>query len=183
MSDCVLKDSLLFPQPPLVELRNGHLKSYTISYRELDPTRTNWQQLRVSATKGALSCVLKNLKPSTKYDVMVQALTAVGIGPSATAVCPTLDEGELGNRSGSPHLVQPGPLLDSHVSPRALSCENFTSAVDQFHGRPGHRTGGGTHTRPDRYGAGRSSSCISRMTQRFTLIRVDSHNVSQRAPS
>ncbi|XP_075889037.1 cell adhesion molecule DSCAML1-like [Nelusetta ayraudi] len=83
-------------RPPQPELRNGLLLTYSISYREYDPTVKNfrgWRHLRVSATREASSVVLRNLNPSTKYGVMVQALTNAGIGPAATApLCSTLDE-------------------------------------------------------------------------------------------
>lgn len=57
---------------------------------------SGWHHTRVPATQEALSFILRNLKPSTKYGVMVQALTLAGIGPGAnTPLCSTLDEGEL----------------------------------------------------------------------------------------
>ncbi|XP_035983333.1 Down syndrome cell adhesion molecule-like protein 1 [Fundulus heteroclitus] len=83
-------------KPPSVELRNGVLRSYIVSYREYDPeTRQfqNWQQLSVIATSEEESAVLTNLKPSTQYNVHVQAKTNAGLGPVSTALfCTTLDE-------------------------------------------------------------------------------------------
>lgn len=98
----------MFHQPPQPELRNGLLLTYSVSYREYDPTVKNfrgWRHLRVSATREVSSVVLRNLNPSTKYGVMVQALTNAGIGPAATApLCSTLDEGELRNAAHRSHL-------------------------------------------------------------------------------
>lgn len=83
-------------RPPQPELRNGLLLTYSVSYREYDPTVRNfrgWRHLRMSATQEVPNIVLRNLKPSTQYGVMVQAVTNAGIGPAATApLCSTLDE-------------------------------------------------------------------------------------------
>ena len=47
------------------------------------------------------SVILRNLKPSTKYGVLVQAKTNGGMGPPSTApLCSTLDEGRLENMWG-----------------------------------------------------------------------------------
>ncbi|CAF92746.1 unnamed protein product [Tetraodon nigroviridis] len=74
-------------KPPKPELTNGLLRSYTVSYREYDPAHQQWHRLSVE------SIVLSNLKPSTKYGVLVQAKTNAGIGPASTAPpCSTLDE-------------------------------------------------------------------------------------------
>lgn len=83
-------------KPPRVDLRNGVLRSYSISYREYDPAGKQfkrWHHLSVTATREVESIVLKNLKPSTKYGVLIQAKTHAGIGPASTApLCSTLDE-------------------------------------------------------------------------------------------
>ncbi|XP_070818698.1 cell adhesion molecule DSCAM-like [Chaetodon trifascialis] len=83
-------------KPPRLDLRNGVLRSYSVSYREYDPTGRQfkrWQHLSVTATREVESVVLSNLKPSTKYGVLVQAKTNAGIGPASTApLCSTLDE-------------------------------------------------------------------------------------------
>ncbi|XP_069027541.1 cell adhesion molecule DSCAM-like isoform X1 [Embiotoca jacksoni] len=83
-------------KPPRAELRNGVLRSYSISYREFDPAGKQfkrWQHLSLTATHEVESVVLKNLKPSTEYGVIIQAKTNGGIGPASTApLCSTPDE-------------------------------------------------------------------------------------------
>ncbi|XP_035016522.2 Down syndrome cell adhesion molecule homolog isoform X1 [Hippoglossus stenolepis] len=83
-------------KPPSADLRNGVLQSYSISYREFDPVGMQfkrWQHQSVTATRELESIVLSNLKPSTKYGVIIQAKTKAGIGPASTApLCATLDE-------------------------------------------------------------------------------------------
>ncbi|KAK5623978.1 hypothetical protein CRENBAI_023748 [Crenichthys baileyi] len=83
-------------KPPNVELRNGVLRSYIISYREYDHVALQFQklqQLSVTATRDEESTILTNLNPSTQYSVLVQAKTNAGAGPaSATSFCSTLDE-------------------------------------------------------------------------------------------
>ncbi|KAM3612613.1 uncharacterized protein V6R79_011263 [Siganus canaliculatus] len=83
-------------KPPRPELRNGVLLSYSVSYREYDPAGRQfkrWQHVTVMAKGEAESVTLSNLKPSTKYGVLVQAKTLAGIGPASTApLCSTLDE-------------------------------------------------------------------------------------------
>ncbi|KAI3351828.1 hypothetical protein L3Q82_020659, partial [Scortum barcoo] len=83
-------------KPPRLDLRNGVLRAYTISYREYNSSSRQfqrWQQLSVTATGEIESAVLSNLKPSTKYGVIIQAKTNAGIGPAANApLCSTLDD-------------------------------------------------------------------------------------------
>ncbi|XP_076595955.1 cell adhesion molecule DSCAM-like isoform X2 [Chaetodon auriga] len=83
-------------KPPRPDLRNGVLRSYSVSYREYDPTGRQfkrWQHSSVTAMREVESVILSNLKPSTKYGVLVQAKTNAGIGPASTApLCSTLDE-------------------------------------------------------------------------------------------
>ncbi|XP_045886031.1 Down syndrome cell adhesion molecule homolog isoform X2 [Micropterus dolomieu] len=83
-------------KPPRLDLRNGVLRSYSISYREYDPAGRQfkrWQHLSVTATRELESVILSNLNPSTKYGVLVQAKTNAGIGPASTApLCSTLDK-------------------------------------------------------------------------------------------
>ncbi|XP_033976898.1 Down syndrome cell adhesion molecule-like protein 1 homolog isoform X2 [Trematomus bernacchii] len=83
-------------KPPRTELRNGVLRSYSISYREYDPAGRQfkkWQHLSVPATRDLESIVLSNLKPSARYGVIIQAKTDAGIGPASNApLCSTLDE-------------------------------------------------------------------------------------------
>ncbi|KAI4819118.1 hypothetical protein KUCAC02_004395 [Chaenocephalus aceratus] len=83
-------------KPPRPELRNGVLRSYSISYREYDPAGRQfkrWQHLSVPATRELESIVLSNLKPSARYGVIIQAKTDAGIGPASNApLCSTLDE-------------------------------------------------------------------------------------------
>ncbi|XP_035524808.1 Down syndrome cell adhesion molecule-like protein 1 homolog isoform X1 [Morone saxatilis] len=82
--------------PPRSDLRNGVLRSYSISYREYDAAGRQfkrWQHLSVAATRELESVVLVNLKPSTSYGVLIQAKTNAGIGPASTApLCSTLEE-------------------------------------------------------------------------------------------
>ncbi|XP_074529504.1 uncharacterized protein LOC141793063 isoform X2 [Halichoeres trimaculatus] len=83
-------------KPPRPDLRNGVLRSYSVSYREYDPNGKQfrrWQHLSVTATGEVERVLLTNLKPSASYGVLVQARTNAGIGPASTApLCSTLDE-------------------------------------------------------------------------------------------
>ncbi|XP_040903392.1 protein sidekick-1-like [Toxotes jaculatrix] len=83
-------------KPPRADLRNGVLRSYSISYREYDPAGRQfkmWQQQSVAARQEVETLILNNLKPSTNYGVLVQARTYAGTGPPSTApLCSTLDE-------------------------------------------------------------------------------------------
>ncbi|XP_076021072.1 uncharacterized protein LOC143011933 [Genypterus blacodes] len=83
-------------KPPRPDLRNGVLRSYSISYREYDPVSRQfkrWQHQDMMATREQESLTLTNLRPSTMYGVLVQARTNAGVGPSATEpLCYTLDE-------------------------------------------------------------------------------------------
>ncbi|XP_039975764.1 Down syndrome cell adhesion molecule-like protein 1 homolog [Xiphias gladius] len=83
-------------KPPRADLRNGVLRSYSISYREYDPAGRQfkrWQHQSVTATRDIETVILNDLKPSTKYGVIIQAKTNAGIGPASTApLCSTLDE-------------------------------------------------------------------------------------------
>ncbi|XP_061901884.1 cell adhesion molecule DSCAML1-like isoform X2 [Entelurus aequoreus] len=83
-------------KPPSADLRNGVLQSYSISYTEYDPASRQlkkWQNQRVGATREQESLILSGLKPSTKYGVIIQALTNAGIGPASTLpFISTLDE-------------------------------------------------------------------------------------------
>ncbi|XP_034546682.1 Down syndrome cell adhesion molecule-like protein 1 homolog isoform X2 [Notolabrus celidotus] len=83
-------------KPPRPDLRNGVLRSYSISYREYDPHGRQfkrWQHLSVTATRDVESIVLSNLRSSAFYGVLIQAKTNAGIGPASTApLCSTLDE-------------------------------------------------------------------------------------------
>ncbi|XP_053284748.1 cell adhesion molecule DSCAM isoform X1 [Pleuronectes platessa] len=83
-------------KPPSADLRNGVLQSYSVSYREYDPAGRQfkrWQHQSVTATRELETLILGNLKPSTKYGILIQAKTKAGIGPASTApLCTTLDE-------------------------------------------------------------------------------------------
>ncbi|KAL7395541.1 hypothetical protein ABVT39_019046 [Epinephelus coioides] len=83
-------------KPPRLDQRNGVLRSYSISYREYDPEGKQfkkWQHMSVPATREQESVILSNLKPSSKYGIIIQARTNAGIGPASTApFCSTLDE-------------------------------------------------------------------------------------------
>lgn len=51
----------------------------------------------MSATREVESVILGNLKPSTRYGVIIQAKTNAGIGPASSGpLCSTLDEGMFG---------------------------------------------------------------------------------------
>ncbi len=66
----------------------------------------------MTATREVESAVLSNLKPSTKYGVIIQAKTNAGIGPaSAAPLCSTLDEGKLGNIRGYKNMSKNMNLL------------------------------------------------------------------------
>ncbi|KAM6999911.1 cell adhesion molecule DSCAM-like [Tautogolabrus adspersus] len=82
--------------PPRPDLRNGVLRSYSISYREYDSNVRQfkrWQHLSVTATREVESVILTHLKPSSMYGILIQAKTYAGIGPASTApLCSTLDE-------------------------------------------------------------------------------------------
>ncbi|XP_014896118.1 Down syndrome cell adhesion molecule-like protein 1 homolog [Poecilia latipinna] len=80
-------------KPPQVELRNGVLRSYTVSYRDYDALVQKWWHLTKMATGDQESILLTDLQPSTRYDVLIQARTNAGEGPAATApLCSTLGE-------------------------------------------------------------------------------------------
>ncbi|KAM7417794.1 hypothetical protein PAMA_017441 [Pampus argenteus] len=83
-------------KPPRSDLRNGVLRSYSIGYKEYDPTGRQfrqWKYQTVAATQEVESFILSNLKPSTMYSMRIQAKTSAGIGPTATAPpCQTLNE-------------------------------------------------------------------------------------------
>ena len=83
-------------QPPRMELRNGVLRGYVISYREyISATRLGkWLHQTVSSTADPGSKVLNYLRPATQYSVLIDAMTAAGRGPAFTApLCSTLAEG------------------------------------------------------------------------------------------
>ncbi|KAM9377175.1 protein sidekick-like [Pholidichthys leucotaenia] len=76
-------------KPPKADLRNGVLRGYSISYREYDPVDKQfkrWQHVSVPATQELESIVLKNLRPSTKYMVLIQAKTNAGVGPASSGM-------------------------------------------------------------------------------------------------
>ncbi|KAF7228072.1 cell adhesion molecule DSCAML1 isoform X1 [Nothobranchius furzeri] len=81
-------------KPPKTDLRNGVLRSYTISYREDEGNQfKRWQHVSVTATREVESFTLTNLKPSTWYSVRLQAKTSAGTGPASDSPrCSTLDE-------------------------------------------------------------------------------------------
>ncbi|XP_008418309.1 Down syndrome cell adhesion molecule-like protein 1 homolog isoform X2 [Poecilia reticulata] len=80
-------------KPPQVELRNGVVRSYTVSYRDYDALVQKWWLLTKMATGDQESVLLTDLQPSTRYDVLIQARTDAGEGPAATApLCSTLSE-------------------------------------------------------------------------------------------
>ncbi|KAK0140744.1 Protein sidekick [Merluccius polli] len=75
-------------KPPKMELRNGVLRDYKISYREYDSTSRRfkeWYHQRVRATGGLESTVLNNLRPATQYNVEIRASTMAGMGPAFSA--------------------------------------------------------------------------------------------------
>lgn len=61
----------------------------------------------MTATRELETVNLINLKPSTKYGVLIQAKTNAGIGPASTApLCSTLDESKLGNMKGYKNMTK-----------------------------------------------------------------------------
>lgn len=61
----------------------------------------------MTAIRELESIILSNLKPSTKYGVLIQAKTNAGIGPASTApLCSTLDEGKLKNLRGFKNMTK-----------------------------------------------------------------------------
>ncbi|KAM9740776.1 uncharacterized protein ACNS7B_012105 isoform 1-T1 [Menidia menidia] len=83
-------------KPPKPDLRNGVIRSYIVDYKEYKSggdLSKQWMRLTVTATRQLESAILKNLKPSTKYAVLIKATTTAGVSPASTApLCPTLDE-------------------------------------------------------------------------------------------
>ncbi|KAM4555886.1 uncharacterized protein PAE49_014808 [Odontesthes bonariensis] len=84
-------------KPPKADLRNGVIRSYAINYKGSESMGVRIQEgfrtIIVTATRELESIILNNLKPSTKYGVIIQAKTNAGIGPSSAApLCSTLDE-------------------------------------------------------------------------------------------
>ncbi|XP_061582237.1 cell adhesion molecule DSCAM-like [Cololabis saira] len=83
-------------KPPRADLTNGILLSYKVTYREYDADARKfkgWQAIIKKAMHEVESHILRNLKPSTEYAVLVQAMTNAGIGPASSApLCSTLDE-------------------------------------------------------------------------------------------
>ncbi|KAM4586679.1 protein sidekick-1-like isoform 1-T1 [Fundulus diaphanus] len=119
-------------KPPGVELRNGVLRSYIVSYREYDLEAQqfkNWQQFSVTATSEEESAVLTNLKPSTQYNVHVQAKTNAGLGPVSTALfCTTLDEVK--------ETTAATTLLSTAASTKLMQYTSLTNPVFQSHTPP-----------------------------------------------
>ena len=84
-----------------MELRNGVLRDYKISYSEYDSASQQfkeWYHQKVRATGGLESTVLNNLRPATQYIVEIRASTMAGMGPAFSAplfstlaegICPT----------------------------------------------------------------------------------------------
>ncbi|XP_029918035.1 Down syndrome cell adhesion molecule-like protein 1 homolog [Myripristis murdjan] len=83
-------------KPPKTDLRNGVLRSYSLSYREYDPESRQFRRSQhhsVTATRELESVTLHNLKPSTQYSMLIQAKTNGGLGPPSNPVaCTTLNE-------------------------------------------------------------------------------------------
>ncbi|XP_072295051.1 cell adhesion molecule DSCAML1-like [Eucyclogobius newberryi] len=106
---------------PRSDLRNGVLRGYRISYREYnsaDRQFRQWQYASVSAPWESQSYTLTNLKPSTKYGILVQARTSAGIGPASTApLCSTMDEAQ----------TTKAPTVGT-ISPSTTKLNNDTSA-------------------------------------------------------
>ncbi|XP_019960215.2 protein sidekick-2-like isoform X1 [Paralichthys olivaceus] len=114
-------------KPPSFNLRNGLLRSYSVSYREYDPAGRQfkkWQHQSVTATLDLESIILSNLKPSTKYGVLIQAKSNAGIGPASTApLCTTLDEVDT-----TSEVVTVSPTTDTTMQRQDTS--SFTRAVE-----------------------------------------------------
>ncbi|XP_057706585.1 protein sidekick-1-like [Corythoichthys intestinalis] len=100
-------------KPPRMDLRNGVLQSYTVSYREYDPAGRHfkqWQRHIVTASGPQESLILTGLKPSTQYGVIVQAKNNEGIGPASTApLCSTLAQSSEATMSALFTVTWPMP--------------------------------------------------------------------------
>ncbi|KAM6953770.1 cell adhesion molecule DSCAM-like [Aplochiton taeniatus] len=137
-------------RPPRLDLRNGVISSYSISYRGVDvATRQyqRWHRLVVTATGERETAHLDNLRPSTKYSVVIQAKNNAGIGPATlTELCSTLEEEHTTSTAetkavdtqtvwyksstGSPLVVPDPPILELvEVKDGAVSIR-WTSGFD-----------------------------------------------------
>lgn len=122
-------------KPPRPDLRNGVIRSYSVSYREYDPKGRQfrrWQHLSVTATGEVERIILNNLKPSSTYGVLIQAKTNAGIGPASTApLCSTLDEVD---RTSTPSSTSSSSTAATRIqyntsSTTAVTMEAVTTAV------------------------------------------------------
>ncbi|XP_061755744.1 cell adhesion molecule Dscam2-like [Nerophis ophidion] len=123
-------------KPPSTDLRNGVLQSYSISYREYDPVSRQlkrWQNQRVRATREQETLILTGLKPSTKYGVIIQALTNAGIGPASTLpFVSTLDE--VVQTSTQATINTPFTVIWSIEDTTRFIQDHTTSVTDLVHG-------------------------------------------------
>lgn len=122
-------------KPPRADLRNGAVRSYSISYREYNSAKRQygrWQQQTVTATRELESIILSNLKPSTTYGVIVQAKTIAGTGPASTAPhCTTPDEIHKTSTAATMKSTSPAAtvwLQDTTSS--SFIADHTTSTVD-----------------------------------------------------
>lgn len=86
--------SCQLPQP---QLRNGKITRYTLNYRPVNQTGQPidiWHRRILLVTADNNRWNVTGLRPSTKYEVKVQAATAEGWGPKTTAFV-MLEKGEL----------------------------------------------------------------------------------------
>ncbi|XP_026214292.1 Down syndrome cell adhesion molecule homolog [Anabas testudineus] len=125
-------------KPPRADLRNGVLRSYSISYREYDNAGRhfkNWQHQSVTATRELESIILTNLKPSTKYGVIIQAKNLAGVGPASTApLCSTLDEVRTTSKATTIKFTSPAATVwmqDTDVTSvhTTSTAETFTTVT------------------------------------------------------
>lgn len=120
-------------KPPKVDLRNGVLRSYSISYREYDPAGRQfkrWQHLSVMATREVESVILQHLKSSTMYGVLIQAKTNAGIGPASTApLCSTLNEAHKTTVATSVSSSTAATKIQGFTSVRTTSTPETLSAT------------------------------------------------------
>lgn len=118
-------------KPPRPDQRNGVLRSYSISYREYDPPRRQfgrWQHVSLAATQEVESIILTNLKPSTKYGVVVQAKTNAGIGPASTALWSTLDEVRITSTASTSRPTSTATTLWIHHTTTFTSVHTTSTA-------------------------------------------------------
>ncbi|KAM7314252.1 hypothetical protein ISCGN_004037 [Ixodes scapularis] len=105
----IKKKPMIAAQPPLPELRHGHIKGYYVGYKlhnssELHLYKT--VEARDADPEAPGECVLNNLRKHTKYSVLVQAYNAIGAGPRS-------DEAVVRTAQDVPQVAPPGVQCSS----------------------------------------------------------------------